>query len=210
LLQTPSAQLTQTPRLGRYETSYLRLPPRTSADNKRKIVDEVIQELGLKECANTRIGNSQHGGCSGGEKRRVSIGVQLLANPSVLFLDEPTTGLDATSAFQLVCTLKMLAQKGRTIATTIHRPRSEIWNLFDNFIVLSRGSPIYSGPTIDCIPWFNNQGLQLPQFVNPAEFIIDISAIDTRTPEREKETNGRVDVLKEAWRLKSQKCYAQL
>ncbi|PQE16403.1 ABC transporter protein [Rutstroemia sp. NJR-2017a BVV2] len=188
----------------------LRLPPGTSHDDQHRIVEDVIQELGLKECAETRIGNSQHGGCSGGEQRRVSIGVQLLANPSVLFLDEPTTGLDATSAFQLVSTLKMLAQKGRTIITTIHQPRSEIWNLFDDLIVLSRGSPIYSGPAVECVPWFNNQGLQLPQFVNPAEFIIDISAIDDRTPEREKVTKTRVDTLKETWRLKNQDYYAPL
>ena len=96
----------------------LRLPPPTTADERRIIVDEVILELGLKECADTRIGNDIHKGCSGGEKRRTSIGVQLLANPSVLFLDEPTTGLDATSAHQLVRTLKGLAKKGRTIITT--------------------------------------------------------------------------------------------
>ena len=101
----------------------LRLPPPTSEEQRRKIVEEVILELGLKDCADTRIGNHQHKGCSGGEKRRTSIGVQLLSNPSVLFLDEPTTGLDATSAFQLVRTLKGLAQKGRTIITTIHQPR---------------------------------------------------------------------------------------
>lgn len=75
------------------------LPPSTPASHRRRVVYEVVRELGLKACADTRIGSSRHRGCSGGEKRRVSIGVQLLANPSVLFLDEPTTGLDATSAF---------------------------------------------------------------------------------------------------------------
>ena len=65
----------------------LRLPSTTTAEDRARVVEEVIRELGLKECADTRIGNSQHRGCSGGEKRRVSIGVQLLANPSVLFLD---------------------------------------------------------------------------------------------------------------------------
>lgn len=110
----------------------LRLPPPTTEEERKKVVEEVILELGLKECADTRIGNDIHKGCSGGEKRRTSIGVQLLSNPSVLFLDEPTTGLDATSAFQLVRTLKTLAGKGRTIITTIHQPRSEIWGLFDN------------------------------------------------------------------------------
>ena len=107
----------------------LRLPPPTTHAERSRIVEDVIMELSLKECANTRIGNNVQKGCSGGEKRRTSLGVQLLANPSVLFLDEVTTGLDATTAFQLIRTLKSLAEKGRTVVITIHQPRSEIWGL---------------------------------------------------------------------------------
>ncbi|KAK7989923.1 hypothetical protein PG989_010238 [Apiospora arundinis] len=177
----------------------LRLPPPTTEEERMRIVEEVILELGLKDCADTRIGNSQHRGCSGGEKRRTSIGVQLLANPSILFLDEPTTGLDATSAYQLVRTLKTLAKKGRTIITTIHQPRSEIWDLFDNLVILSRGSPVFSGPMHECVPWFAQMGFDLPPFVNPAEFTVDIAAVDNRTPELEEETTARVTRLKEAW-----------
>jgi ABC-type multidrug transport system ATPase subunit len=70
----------------------LRLPPPMTRAERRAIVEEVIMELGLKECADTQIGSNTHKGCSGGEKRRTSIGVQMLANPSVLFCDEPTTG----------------------------------------------------------------------------------------------------------------------
>lgn len=95
----------------------LRLPTHTTKE-RNDMVDDVIMELGLKNCANTRIRNNANKGCSGGEKRRTSVGVQLLANQSVLFLDEPTTGLDATSAFQLVQTLKNLARKGRAIIMT--------------------------------------------------------------------------------------------
>ncbi|KAI8239729.1 putative ABC transporter ATP-binding protein/permease [Colletotrichum sp. SAR 10_96] len=186
----------------------LRLPPPTTAEERRRIVEEVILELGLKECANTRIGNNQHRGCSGGEKRRVSIGVQLLANPSVVFLDEPTTGLDATSAFQLVRTLKKLATKGRTVITTIHQPRSEIWDLFDNLIILTKGSPVYSGLAKDCVPWFEGMNFKLPPFVNPAEYVIDVAAIDNRTPELEEESTARVDRLKAAWIHESQRKYA--
>ncbi|KAK8095961.1 ABC transporter [Apiospora kogelbergensis] len=177
----------------------LRLPPPTTEEERMRIVEEVILELGLKDCADTRIGNSQHRGCSGGEKRRTSIGVQLLANPSILFLDEPTTGLDATSAYQLVRTLKTLAKKGRTIITTIHQPRSEIWDLFDNLVILSRGSPVFSGPMHECVPWFAQMGFDLPPFVNPAEFTVDIAAVDNRTPELEEETTARITRLKEAW-----------
>ncbi|KAL7619738.1 hypothetical protein AAE478_010280 [Parahypoxylon ruwenzoriense] len=188
----------------------LRLPPPTTEEERMRIVEEVILELGLKDCANTRIGNSQHRGCSGGEKRRTSIGVQLLANPSILFLDEPTTGLDATSAFQLVRTLKALANKGRTIITTIHQPRSEIWDLFDNLVILSKGSPVYSGSMKECIPWFSQLGFELPPFVNPAEFLIDHAAIDNRSPELEKESTSRVERLKAAWNDESQKLFRAL
>ncbi|RFU34068.1 hypothetical protein B7463_g2324, partial [Scytalidium lignicola] len=165
----------------------LRLPPPTTEQERRKVVEEVILELGLKECADTRIGNSQHKGCSGGEKRRTSIGVQLLSNPSVLFLDEPTTGLDATSAFQLIRTLKGLSKRGRTIITTIHQPRSEIWD--------------------DSLPWFQKIGMELPAFVNPAEFLIDIAAVDNRSPELEAASTERVERLKAAWKEENDRIF---
>ncbi|MCJ1287087.1 hypothetical protein MMC26_006435 [Xylographa opegraphella] len=181
----------------------LRLPPPTTADERHFIVEEVILELGLKECANTRIGNNEHKGCSGGEKRRTSLAVQLLANPSVLFCDEVTTGLDAASAFQLVKTLKQLARKGRTVIITIHQPRSEIWGLFDHLVLLTRGSPVYSGPAQPCLEYFAKLGHELPPFVNPAEHLIDLAAIDTRSPELEETSLARVTRLKEAWRATS-------
>ncbi|KAJ2898395.1 ABC-type branched-chain amino acid transport system ATPase component [Zalerion maritima] len=185
----------------------LRLPPPCTEEDRRRVVQDVIMELGLKECAETRIGDQLHKGASGGEKRRTSIGVQLLSNPSVLFLDEPTTGLDATSAFQLVRTLKSLSSKGRTVVTTIHQPRSEIWGLFDNLIVLSRGSPVYIGPKEGCAPWIESLGLKIGEFVNPAEWIIDCAAVDTRTPELEADSSARVSRLKEVWLGESDRLY---
>ncbi|KAL8695849.1 MAG: hypothetical protein Q9224_003117 [Gallowayella concinna] len=182
----------------------LRLPPPASSDERRQVVEDVILELGLKECANTRIGNNLHKGCSGGEKRRTSLGVQMLANPSVLFLDEVTTGLDAASAFQLVSTLKLLASKGRTIMITIHQPRSEIWGLFDRLVLLSGGTSVYSGPAEDCIPYFGKLGFALPAFVNPAEFLIDLAAVDIRSRDLEEASSTRVEMLKQAWRTSSE------
>ncbi|KAL8918882.1 MAG: hypothetical protein Q9172_005240 [Xanthocarpia lactea] len=178
----------------------LRLPPPTTADERCRVVEDVILELGLKECANTRIGNNVHKGCSGGEKRRTSLGVQMLANPSVLFLDEVTTGLDAASAFQLIKTLKLLANKGRTIIVTIHQPRSEIWGLFDRLVLLSGGTSVYSGPVERSVPYFESLGFGLPPFVNPAEFLVDLAALDIRSPDLEKDSSTRVEMLKLAWR----------
>ncbi|KAG9249172.1 ABC transporter-like protein [Calycina marina] len=186
----------------------LRLPPPTTKEERRKVVEEVIMELGLKECADTRIGNHQNKGCSGGERRRTSIGVQPLSNPSVLFLDEPTTGLDATSAFQLIRTLKILAKKGRTIITTIHQPRSEIWGMFDHLVILTRGSPLYAGRADSCLLWFENNSIEFPPFVNPAEFLIDAAAIDNRTSELEEASATRVKHLKDAWEVESDRLYS--
>ncbi|KAI9767682.1 MAG: hypothetical protein M1840_005554 [Geoglossum simile] len=182
----------------------LRLPPPSTREDRRAAVDRVVVELGLKECANTRIGDHIHKGCSGGEKRRTSIGVQMLANPSVLFCDEPTTGLDAYSAFQVVQTLKKLAETGRTVIISIHAPRSEIWRLFDRVILLSREATLYSGLADSATPHFRQYGYELPAFVNPAEFLIDLAAIDNRSEEAEKISYARVSRLKEAWQQKPQ------
>ncbi|KAJ5095583.1 hypothetical protein NUU61_004939 [Penicillium alfredii] len=187
----------------------LRLPPPTTRAERHAIVEQVILELGLKECADTRIGSTAHKGCSGGEKRRTSIGVQLLANPSVLFCDEPTTGLDATSAFQIIRTLKRLAQDGRTVIVSIHAPRSEIWSLFDNVILLARGSALYSGPVSGSLPYFEECGHVLPPFVNPAEFLIDLAAIDNRTEVLEAASHVRVDHLRQTWRSKQSAVHSE-
>ncbi|KAE8148190.1 P-loop containing nucleoside triphosphate hydrolase protein [Aspergillus avenaceus] len=183
----------------------LRLPPPTTQEERYQIVEQVILELGLKECADTRIGTNTHKGCSGGEKRRTSIGVQMLANPSVLFCDEPTTGLDATSAFQIVRTLKRLAQEGRTVVVSIHAPRSEIWSLFDNVILLARGSVLYSGASSESLPHFERCGHLLPPFVNPAEFLIDLAAIDNRSEELEASSLARVNSLISLWKAEKGK-----
>ncbi|KAJ6255936.1 hypothetical protein Dda_9227 [Drechslerella dactyloides] len=199
----------------------LRLPSTISREERVEIVESIILELGLKECANTRIGDNEHKGCSGGEKRRTSIGVQLLANPSILYLDEPTTGLDAATAHHLMISLKNLAKKGRTIITTsestysmhcssfvfsiadaaqVHQPRSEIWDLFDRVILLSRGQPVYCGTQANALPYFSSLGYDLPEHFNPADFIIDTSAIDSRTPEAEVSSLSRVNALVASWR----------
>ena len=214
LLTVTSAYVTQTdvlfPSLTVRETllyaTSLRLPSSTTSQRRKQLVEEIILELGLKECADTRVGDGfKKGGCSGGERRRVSIGVQMLRNPSILFLDEPTTGLDTTSAFHLVKTLKHLANTGRTIITTIHQPRSDIFFLFDRLTLLSRGNVAYAGPTTDCLSWFD--GLLpggLRPHVNPADYLIDIVAVDTRTKEAEDESQTRVNRLLVAWSKESE------
>lgn len=88
-----------------------------SKEQKLDRVESVLAELNLLKCANTQIGNEFLRGVSGGERKRTAIGVELVTDPSVLFLDEPTTGLDSHTALEMVKTLKALAQAGRTVVS---------------------------------------------------------------------------------------------
>lgn len=181
----------------------LRLPDSIGHKKRHSLVEEIILELGLKDCADTLVGDRlAKKGCSGGERRRLSLGVQLLGNPSVLFLDEPTTGLDATSAYQLAKTLKCLAKKGRTIIMTLHQPRSEVFLLLDAVTLLAQGHSLYSGPATDAVQWFERWLPPRPH-VNPADYLINISAIDTRTRGAEDVGRARVNMLIAVWKEES-------
>mmetsp|Transcript_19657 Transcript_19657/g.18728 ORF Transcript_19657/g.18728 Transcript_19657/m.18728 type:complete len:109 (+) Transcript_19657:462-788(+) len=89
-------------------------------EDKLKRVDDLIAELRLQKCANTKIGGNLVKGVSGGERKRTSIGVELITDPMLIFLDEPTTGLDSFTAMSVVDTMKELAMSGRTVVSTIH------------------------------------------------------------------------------------------
>lgn len=112
-----------------YETiryaAILRLPSSISLQDKLKRVDDIILQLGLANCRDSRIGNASSRGISGGERKRVSIGIELVTDPSILFLDEPTSGLDAFNALKIITTIKELAVKqGKVVLMTIHQPRT--------------------------------------------------------------------------------------
>lgn len=111
----------------------LRLPKTVSAATRNAIVEQTMFELGLTDAADVVVGGPFRKGISGGEKRRLSIGCTLVQMPSVLVLDEPTTGLDSFTAFQILETLKKLAQRGRTVIVTLHGPRSDAFPLVRSF-----------------------------------------------------------------------------
>ncbi|KDP27020.1 hypothetical protein JCGZ_20955 [Jatropha curcas] len=103
-------------------TAFLRLPNSLTKEEKIMHAEAVITQLGLVKCKNTIIGGPFLRGVSGGERKRVSIGQELLVNPSLLFLDEPTSGLDSTTAQRIVSSVWELAKGGRTVVMTIHQP----------------------------------------------------------------------------------------
>ncbi|KAI9351338.1 P-loop containing nucleoside triphosphate hydrolase protein, partial [Obelidium mucronatum] len=179
----------------------LRLPQSMALEKKYDLVESVILELGLKECANTLVGDEWRKGISGGEKRRVSVGVQLLMNPSLIFMDEPTTGLDSFSARSLIETLVSLAHKtNRTIILSIHQPRSDIFSCFDQITLLARGGRLaYCGSPRGSVRFLESVGFPLIGDMNGADFIVDTVAIDDRTEESEVESKKNVDRIVRAW-----------
>ncbi|KIR40028.1 ABC transporter [Cryptococcus deuterogattii 99/473] len=181
----------------------LRLPTHLSDEAITFIVEQTIDELGLRDAADTVVGGPLRKGISGGEKRRLSIGCVLVTLPSVLILDEPTSGLDAFTSYLLLLTLSQLARRGRTVILSIHAPRSDAFEIFDRIALLSKGEIVYSGLRKDCLAWFYSLGYEVERGVNPLDFLIDISSVDNRTPENEEASIARVLSLVQAWNTRS-------
>ncbi|XP_051504193.1 ATP-binding cassette sub-family G member 8-like isoform X1 [Myxocyprinus asiaticus] len=173
----------------------LRLPAHFSQEQRDQRVDDVIAELRLRQCAHTRVGNDYVRGVSGGERRRVSIAVQLLWNPGILILDEPTSGLDSFTAHNLVITLSRLARGNRLVLLSVHQPRSDIFQLFDLVVLLSSGSAVYCGQAKDMVPYFTALGYPCPRYCNPSDYYVDLISIDRRSPEIEAECLERTRIL---------------
>lgn len=136
--------------------------------------DSIIKKLGLQNCQDTRVGNDIKRGVSGGERKRTSIGIEMITDPSLMFLDEPTTGLDSKSALNVASLLRNLADNGRTIIATIHSPSAEILTTFHKVICLCKGQIIYDGPPEGIINHFSSIGFPAPPMTNPADHLMNI------------------------------------
>lgn len=150
----------------------LRLPDRMPASEKKAVVENVIVGMGLQDCADTTVGNWHLRGISGGEKRRVSIAIEILMRPRLLFLDEPTSGLDSASAFFVTQTIRNLARDGRTVIASIHQPSSEVFELFDNLCLLSGGNTIFFGQASEACNFFAASGFPCPTLQNPSDHFL--------------------------------------
>ncbi|XP_020581691.1 ABC transporter G family member 11 isoform X2 [Phalaenopsis equestris] len=150
----------------------LRLPDEMERESKRALVEGTIVEMGLQDCADTVIGNWHLRGISGGEKRRVSIAIEILMRPRLLFLDEPTSGLDSASAFFVTQTLRGLSRDGRTVIASIHQPSSEVFELFDQLYLLSGGKTVYFGEASKAYEFFSEAGFPCPSLRNPSDHFL--------------------------------------
>ncbi|XP_006347487.1 ABC transporter G family member 11-like [Solanum tuberosum] len=161
-----------------YYSAQLRLPDRMPVSEKRTLVESTIVDMGLQDCADTFIGNWHLRGISGGEKRRVSIALEILMRPRLLFLDEPTSGLDSASAFFVTQTLRCLSRDGRTVIASIHQPSSEVFELFDRLYLLSGGKTVYFGQASEANQFFAEAGFPCPSFRNPSDHFLRCSNSD--------------------------------
>uniref|UniRef100_A0A669FBA6 ATP-binding cassette, sub-family G (WHITE), member 2a n=1 Tax=Oreochromis niloticus TaxID=8128 RepID=A0A669FBA6_ORENI len=152
----------------------LRLPSSISQKEKKAKVDRLIKELGLGRVADSRVGTQLIRGISGGERKRTNIGMELIIDPPVLFLDEPTTGLDASTANSVLLLLKRMANSGRTIILSIHQPRYTIYRLFDSLTLLVNGHQVYHGPARSALEYFSDIGYTCEPHNNPADFFLDV------------------------------------
>jgi ATP-binding cassette subfamily G (WHITE) protein 2 (SNQ2) len=148
---------------------------------KYEYVEEVISLLEMENIADAVIGDSEIGGLSVEQRKRITIGVELAAKPELLlFLDEPTTGLDSQSAFNIVRFLKKLSNAGQAILCTIHQPNSLVFASFDRLLLLqSGGHCVYFGEIGEdastLCDYFARNGAECPLDANPAEWILDIT-----------------------------------
>lgn len=156
-------------------TALLRLPNGLSKEEKIQHAEAVITQLGLTKCNNSIVGGERLRGISGGERKRVSIGQEMLINPSLLFLDEPTSGLDSTTAQRIVSTLWELSNGGRTVVMTIHQPSSRLFYMFHKVLLLSEGNPLYFGRGSEAVDYFSSIGYSPMVVMNPADFLLDLA-----------------------------------
>ncbi|XP_065041612.1 ABC transporter G family member 1-like [Musa acuminata AAA Group] len=153
-----------------YYSAQLQLPDSMSRAEKRARAEETIREMGLESAMDTRIGGWASKGISGGQKRRVSICVELLTRPRLLFLDEPTSGLDSAASYHVMNRIARLARReAMTVVAAIHQPSSEVFELFHGLGLLAYGRTVYFGPPQMADEFFASNGFPCPSPSNPSD-----------------------------------------
>uniref|UniRef100_UPI00358EFC6B broad substrate specificity ATP-binding cassette transporter ABCG2 n=1 Tax=Myxine glutinosa TaxID=7769 RepID=UPI00358EFC6B len=152
----------------------LRISNSPSLAERKERVERLLLELGITAVADSKVGTALRRGVSGGERKRTNIGMELITDPGVLFLDEPTTGLDASTANAVMRLLHRLSSNGKTIIFSIHQPRYSIFKLFDSITLLADGHMIFHGPAQEALSYFSANGYECEAHNNPADFFLDV------------------------------------
>mgnify|MGYP001801405151 CR=1 FL=1 len=170
--QDDSLQFTATPREAIRFSAKLRLGRKMNNDQLDELTEVMLEELGLMACADTIVGGPLLKGISGGERKRTSVGVELVVKPAMVFLDEPTSGLDSFSAVQVCQLLQKVAHAGASVMFTIHQPSSRIFREFDHLILMKKGRVMYSGSVNSIHDYFAERNYPCPDDHNPADWIM--------------------------------------
>ncbi|XP_058818863.1 ATP-binding cassette sub-family G member 1-like [Topomyia yanbarensis] len=166
----------------------LKLPSSVTGIHKTKIVNDIVALLGLEKCIHNQVEV-----ISGGERKRLSIGLELVSNPKIMFFDEPTSGLDSVASYQVVSHLKELAKQGRCVVSAIHQPSSELLELFDDIYVLTDGRCMYQGTLVEMIPTLAEAGFLCPRYYNPADFALKIASTVESDPDKTSQLMKRME-----------------
>ncbi|KNC20969.1 hypothetical protein FF38_09024 [Lucilia cuprina] len=148
----------------------LKLGNDLTKQQKLEVIEEILNMLRLQNAAHTKAIR-----LSGGERKRLCIALELVNNPPVVFLDEPTTGLDDLSSTQCIQLLRRLAHAGRTIICSIHTPPAKLFEMFDKVYILTEGECVYQGSVGNIVPYLKEIGPTCPLTYNPADFIIEVA-----------------------------------
>ncbi|XP_051117579.1 ABC transporter G family member 1-like [Andrographis paniculata] len=168
--QEDTLMTTLTVREAVYYSALLQLPDTMSKYEKKERAEASIIDMGLQDAIDTRIGGWNVKGLSGGQKRRVSICIEILTRPKLLFLDEPTSGLDSAASYHVMSRImKLTKQDRRTLVVSIHQPSAEVFELFHSLCLLSTGKMIYFGSLSNVNKFFASNGFPCPSMRNPSD-----------------------------------------
>ncbi|XP_003221293.1 broad substrate specificity ATP-binding cassette transporter ABCG2 [Anolis carolinensis] len=175
----------------------LRLSKTVRQREKNERIDQILNDLGLTKVADSKVGTQFIRGVSGGERKRTNIGMELITDPAVLFLDEPTTGLDASTANAVLLLLKRMSKQGKTIIFSIHQPRYSIFRLFDQLTLLAAGRMLYHGPAQNALDYFKSIGYECEPYNNPTDFFLDVINGDSTAVTSNKSEEIDIDNIDE-------------
>ncbi|KAF9424151.1 hypothetical protein BGZ94_008082 [Podila epigama] len=157
-------------------SAYMRLPSDlTKAEMTEKVL-EIVDFLGLNKVMDSVVGDAERRGISGGQRKRVNIGMELVTDPSLLFLDEPTSGLDSSTSVDVCRLLRAVARrKGLTVAAVIHSPSPAAFDQFDDLLLLGHGGRVvFHGPRTESPAYFGAIGFPVPEGASPSDFYMDV------------------------------------
>ncbi|EEE53098.1 hypothetical protein OsJ_35866 [Oryza sativa Japonica Group] len=156
-----------------YYSAHLQLPDTMLASEKRAHAERVIREMGLSDTMDTRIGGRITKGISGGQRKRMSICIEMLTRPRLLFLDEPTSGLDSAASYHVMSHItRVAAREGMTVIAAVHQPSGDVFDLFHGLLLLAYGRMVFFGTVSNATEFFTQSGFPCPHLRNPSDHFL--------------------------------------